>query len=262
MSNVEIIDQPAPIDTAGLSISELAVLANEEHRACIDALSAGLVHAVKCGEVLLAARQQATAYGDWYQWLEQNFDGDPSTASTYMRLGHYRDVVLSRPWQSEGLKAGAKKSEISRAVTYLRGLPGPEKYSGVHHPEATKREARRLRESGASYTEIAQTLSISKTTAANWCDSKRAAKHRAASLKGRQRRSAERKAAKQAERDRAIRKVKGPGSEAYSLVRRAAQMLERASSESQSVSAKASYNSAQRRLMKVEDEIVQALGVE
>jgi hypothetical protein len=63
----------------------LAGRINEEHRACEATLRAGLVHAIRAGELLIEARA-LVPHGEWLPWLAGNFAGSERTAQGYMRV--------------------------------------------------------------------------------------------------------------------------------------------------------------------------------
>lgn len=83
MSELQTAEVPAPV--AVTDLVELARLANEEHRACEEALQAGLAHALAAGEYLLRAKA-LIPHGGWLPWLAENFEGSERTAQAYMRV--------------------------------------------------------------------------------------------------------------------------------------------------------------------------------
>lgn len=68
-----------------LDLTALADEINEEHRACDEALRAGLNHAVRAGELLAEAKGRVK-HGEWGSWLEENFEGSARTAQAYMKV--------------------------------------------------------------------------------------------------------------------------------------------------------------------------------
>jgi len=66
-------------------LTTLATAINDEHRACVQALRAGLAHAIRAGELLIEAKA-AVAHGEWLPWLSSHFEGSERTAQAYMRV--------------------------------------------------------------------------------------------------------------------------------------------------------------------------------
>jgi len=73
-----------PLD--GLTLKELAEMANLFGEKCQQAAKLTVQDAIASGRALLQARQQIE-HGDWHNWLGQHFDYSRRTAETYMRLG-------------------------------------------------------------------------------------------------------------------------------------------------------------------------------
>jgi hypothetical protein len=66
-------------------LSALAVEANKEHELATTAAIKALEHAVRCGELLMKAKD-GLAHGFFYRWLKANFKGSERTAANYMKL--------------------------------------------------------------------------------------------------------------------------------------------------------------------------------
>ena len=66
-------------------LSDLATQISEEHRLCTEAISKGLQHALKAGELLLEAKKQVR-HGNWLPWLQESFEFSVRTAQLYMRV--------------------------------------------------------------------------------------------------------------------------------------------------------------------------------
>jgi hypothetical protein len=81
MSTVVEIVKPSPL-------AELAEQINAEHSACEAAIRDSLAHAKTCGELLIQAKQ-LVAFGDWNNWLMENFAGSCRTAQAYMRIAKH-----------------------------------------------------------------------------------------------------------------------------------------------------------------------------
>lgn len=68
-----------------LDLITLADEINAEHRACDEALRAGLNHAVRAGELLIKAKAQVK-HGEWGTWIRDNFEGSARSAQAYMKV--------------------------------------------------------------------------------------------------------------------------------------------------------------------------------
>jgi hypothetical protein len=234
-----------------LTLDELAAAANSEHHQAVEAATAAVDHAIRSGELLAAAHQRVTAAGEsWSQWLTENFEGVHRTAATYIRIAAHRDHVPD----------GAGLVEARRA---LRGLPrvyiGPALPSGA--PEETKDEARRLRSEGMSLKATAERLGVSKSSILNWTDPDHYAKVRARARRYNARQRLARGELRRRERDAVVRAAGGALADAYGLVRRAAQAVDRARAEADDREAKNALAAALGELHSTEDKIVRALGV-
>jgi hypothetical protein len=75
--------------TVATDLAELAAAINAEHAACGRALTTGLEHAIRAGELLIQARH-AIPHGGWLPWLGAHFDGSARTAQAYMRVARRR----------------------------------------------------------------------------------------------------------------------------------------------------------------------------
>jgi Protein of unknown function (DUF3102) len=93
---------------------ELVILAeqiNTEHRACEVAVASAVEHAIRCGELLVEAKREAS-HGNWLPWLQENFEGSHDTAQVYMRLHRRREFLLNNE--------RARFSSIRGAVAELK----------------------------------------------------------------------------------------------------------------------------------------------
>jgi phage N-6-adenine-methyltransferase len=73
------------IDPTGRTLTELADIANAEHRLAWEGRDSAVVHAVNCGRVLRAAKKRLR-HGQWLPWLAGHFEGSEDTAQVWMRL--------------------------------------------------------------------------------------------------------------------------------------------------------------------------------
>ena len=95
-----------------LTARPLPTLANRIH-AEVDAAErdwqSALAHAIRAGELLLAAKAQCR-HGTWLPWLEANFEFAPQTAQGYMRLAKARTPLHLE----EGLSIDAALKLLAR----------------------------------------------------------------------------------------------------------------------------------------------------
>jgi hypothetical protein len=74
-------------------------LINDEYREVIKAESGALPHALKCGDYLNRAKESVKSEKrqKWSEWLKLNCpDISQETASVYMRLDEYKDLVAKK----------------------------------------------------------------------------------------------------------------------------------------------------------------------
>lgn len=90
-------------------LSAVAVLINAEHRAVVHSMKDGMAHALKCGDLLLKAKDAIT-HGDWLPWLKKHCDFAESTARAYMQVARNRQRVGDLSFR-EALKVLASKEE-------------------------------------------------------------------------------------------------------------------------------------------------------
>lgn len=72
-------------------INPLTILATEintEHNAFLEAMQAGLQHALKCGNLLLEAKAMVP-HGEWLPWLADNCQVSERSAQAYMRVAQH-----------------------------------------------------------------------------------------------------------------------------------------------------------------------------
>jgi hypothetical protein len=82
---VEVVEQ---------DVGMLAKHANEEHRLAEEHAQKALIHAIRCGGFLCAAKE-AMAHGDFLPWLADNFAASRMTASKYMKTYLRRDKIAN-----------------------------------------------------------------------------------------------------------------------------------------------------------------------
>jgi hypothetical protein len=86
-------------------------LINDEYREVIKAESGALPHALKCGDYLNRAKESVKSEKrqKWSEWLKANCEISQETASVYMRLDEFKDLI-----QKKKAKTIAEAREIIR----------------------------------------------------------------------------------------------------------------------------------------------------
>ena len=91
--------------------ADLVEQINAEHKACLDSANDALDHAMRCGELLIEAKQQCH-HGEWSLWLADSFTGSDSTARAYMRIGRNREAI-------EAKRQATADLTLERALQYI-----------------------------------------------------------------------------------------------------------------------------------------------
>ena len=106
---------------------------NKEHKACEEAASKAVDHAIKAGGLLAQAKGECK-HGEWLPWLNESFAGSVRTAQMYMKLYERRDEIgeirngVSHLPMREALAAIAKPREVVEAPL-PRQFPGTALYA-------------------------------------------------------------------------------------------------------------------------------------
>lgn len=233
----------------GVALAELADTIRREHQLALDAGGEMLTHAIACGEALLAAKA-VVPFGAWRLWLQDNTAQSEATSSCYMRLAHYRALVLA---DGEG--------GIKRGLRVLRGVDRVD----ASLTDQRSVEARQLAADGLSVQAIGELLGVSHTTARAMIDHEYRERRKRQSREYQRRRAADRKAKQAQERDLAIKralvKVGQATSEAYALANRLDHLLGQARGEVQSKDARRAINEAHAHRDEMMAALVRALGV-
>jgi hypothetical protein len=203
-------------------LDELAHEIREGHADIKQTLERTLVRAIGVGKSLQEAKS-ILIRGEFGPWVEEDCGLVYSTATAYMRLAHYQAILPS------GMN-------VSEAVSYLRGLPPADgRIPSMPYPDEIRNEARRRKKLGHSATQIGKDMGIPTTTISKWCDGSN--KHKERARRAMAKRNLLRAEKREALRAQAAREAKTRGGslgEAYSLLRRLAQELDRASAQYQS----------------------------
>ena len=247
MSSELMVRDESAVDLAGLSLEQLAQAANDQHQAVAGAASQLLKHAIWAGQALIEAKARVPL-GEWEGWAAENIQFSPSAMAVYMRLATYRDEVLA------GGYAG-----INAAMTALRGKPRADNGKVMRKPDWMRDEVQRLHEAGLTNKAISELVDVSEITIGRWLNPDVRARAAASAKKRNERLRLARIALQQKERDRVVKQHGGAVAEAYALIRRAAQQLDRAQDEEINREIAGQIRSALGKVHAAEDEIVRTL---
>lgn len=240
VQDVEIVDTP--------TLDELAAIANNEHDLAVAAAESAIAHAVSAGEALIEARRQVPN-GKWTKWLEENWKASETIAYIYVRVATFKDHIPDDAGTLHEARAAI------RSLPYLfRGR------TDRGFGDEIRNEVKRLHNDGLSLRSISEVVGVHKETVHRWVNPERAKQSRQDDVRRMRQRRAEREALKRQERDAAARKAGGGVSEAYSLIRKLAQVLDGLERDGETVEIRAAGGSSTRMLYKIEDTIVSALG--
>jgi hypothetical protein len=115
---------------AGL-VSEIKTELEKER----EALSTGLEHARRAGELLLKVREEYE-YGTWEEWLREHFDMSERTAQDYIRLAkHWSDIEAALKESAQPL-ADLSFGQALRLIS--------KKPDGTHRPAPNKADVREV----------------------------------------------------------------------------------------------------------------------
>lgn len=228
-------------------LDELRDRANSEHRLAVAAATDLLQHAIAAGNALNEARE-LIPFGGWMKWVEREFEGSVSNANFYRRLALNAALVVN-----SGVRT------LREAERYL-----------VEHADVTtstprtgsivrrrREEILKLRSEGKTVEEVGAIVGVSRATVYNLSrkDWQRFARRR------HQTRKLANRALKREQRDKAAKKIGGDVAEAYSLIRRTAQTLEKAQATIGSRESREHLTRALNSLYRCEDEVARAIRV-
>lgn len=232
-------------------VAELARIANEQGNIVLLRGEQMLEAAILCGHALLEA-QRLVGWGSWEPWLDEHFSQSRVTAAVYMRCATYEEIVRS--------------SGVTSIAAARRLLAAMAEETGERRPNAAQAElaakAKELKAQGLTHREVASMLDVPVEQITYWTNPDAYRKRIASNRRRKQRADAARRALARQTRDEAIRKIKGPSSEAYSLLRKAAQALDHAQAEADTPEVRAAMLTALGKVHDAEDELVTALGIE
>lgn len=227
-----MIEVTASVDT------EVAVQINDLHRKITAPGSDVIRSAIECGELLIKV-QQSVPKGQWVMWAKANLEMHVTTAFGYMRLARNKVEVLA-----------GNHSGIDPALAALSG----EIRLGVE----AKQEIVRLYDNGKGQTleQIADLFGVKKSTV--WYHVSAKSRNRTKLLQRTQRAQA-RRALEREEQSRAAQRLGGPIAEAYSLVRKAEQIVDARTRLKIDVDERRHLMEALTALYTVEDELSEAI---
>ena len=119
----------------GVPLASLVERINEEHRACEAAVAATLLHAIRCGELLIEAKA-GVAQGSWLAWLAANFEASEDTAQVYMRLARHK---------AELIEEDAERARFSSIRTALVAIAPSQPMPTVPHTAGPLSDGERQR---------------------------------------------------------------------------------------------------------------------
>jgi hypothetical protein len=110
------------VKTSEATTTELVTLAeqiNAEHRACEAAAVSAVEHAIRCGELLIEAKERA-AHGGWLKWLSKNCDVSSRHAQRYMQLAKDQGAIDATRVSDLSLRGAMRQLRESKAVARER----------------------------------------------------------------------------------------------------------------------------------------------
>jgi hypothetical protein len=106
------------ITTTG-TLENLAAQINTEHRACEAAAVSAVEHAIRCGELLLEAKERS-GHGGWLKWLSANCEVSSRHAQRYMQLAKDRGAIDATRVSDLSLRGAMRQLRESKAVARER----------------------------------------------------------------------------------------------------------------------------------------------
>lgn len=241
----EIVTEP--------TLDELATTINQEHRLVLADLGSVTAHAVTCGLELIEV-QRRLPYGQWEKWKVEHLDMADDTAGVYMRLAEFRHLI----------GPGDSITEARRIISAL--APGRISRRGPGHANVYggdfEKDVRRLRDQGLSIRKIASLVNAAPSTVRFRLDGEYRKRVNAQTLQRKRQRKELHAALRRQRQDEAVKARGGPPAEAYSLIRKCLQILDRELANAESPEERGAWRSALAAAHQVEDGIVAALKLE
>jgi hypothetical protein len=131
------------VKTSEATTTELVTLAeliNAEHRACEAAAVSAVEHAIRCGELLLEAKERS-GHGGWLEWLRKNCEVSSRHAQRYMQLAKDKDKINATRVSDLSLRGAMRELRESKAAARQRRREEWAK----EYPERQREYIRRVR---------------------------------------------------------------------------------------------------------------------
>jgi hypothetical protein len=98
------------------TLESLAAKINAEHRACEAAAVSAVEHAIRCGELLIEAKERA-GHGGWLKWLSKNCEVSSRHAQRYMQLAKDQRVINPTRVSDLSLRGAMRQLREAKAVS-------------------------------------------------------------------------------------------------------------------------------------------------
>lgn len=225
------------------SLDELAETINREHEFVEQSFSAGVAHAVTCGEQLLAARSLVPK-GNWCKWCEENLSFSLASAGVYIRLASFSEIAKAAPSISAGVKM------LAAAGKFLE--------SDLERKFDTE-DAQMLLDAGWSYTNIGKALGVSRNSVIMRLDPEQRARHNELSKARKKRKRVERDALRRQTIAEAASKAGGGIDRTFKAIRAAQREANNLSETGDTPETRQAATLAYRAMGRAEDEIAKIL---
>lgn len=102
------------VEKKAADLTTLANQINAEHRACEQAATTAVEHAIRCGEMLAEVKDNLK-HGEWLPWLKANFEGSRQTADVYRKLAANRDALNCQRASNLSIRGALAELEVKPA---------------------------------------------------------------------------------------------------------------------------------------------------
>jgi|SRR5215211_1274338 len=114
----EVVRRPTASEATD-TLGSLAAEINAEHRACEAAAVSAVEHAIRCGELLLDAKERSS-HGGWLKWLSANCEVSSRHAQRYMQLAKDQGAIDATRVSDLSLRGAMRQLRESKAVARER----------------------------------------------------------------------------------------------------------------------------------------------
>lgn len=238
-----------------LSLDALAEIANREHVLVEESLSAAVVHAFAAGDALNRAFALVPE-GEWAGWFAANFKGSDHMGRLYRRMSTYRDELRANNITT----VNASRRFLAEAQLHLQISTVGHRNLRLVTPLSKGQidEIRALRKNGLSHRKIAHILGISKSCVGANLDPLNKQKRRRHEIASNRRKAIARRAIKKMDTASQARRIGGPVSKSFAVVRQLTAVLDQAIAESSGERAQA-LSEALHAAYRAEDAISRAI---